>query len=155
MHSQPDLRRPYRRGFQIFALFIAGIIGMSTPLSFAQQRMSDKDIEATMRNLKEDAKKFQKNFDDALKKSSIRKTSQEKDAKTLVQRFENQANGMLNQFQKTKKAEDALRAILGTADGLQRTAENAGITAQVSATWSPVRTTLDQLASQFNVTTTQ
>jgi hypothetical protein len=48
----------------------------------AQTRLSDKDLEQRIKNLNSDGKKFQSDFNDAISKSSILKTSLEKDART-------------------------------------------------------------------------
>jgi hypothetical protein len=74
---------------------------MSLP---AQTRLSDKDVLQYMNNLKHDGKKFRSSFDSALSKSTIRKTTQEKDAKTLAQNFEKQTNSMYGKFKKTTKS---------------------------------------------------
>jgi hypothetical protein len=64
------------------------VIGLLCPLSaYAQERLSDKDVETQMKNLKEDSKKFRSSFNSAIGKSTVRKTSREKDAKALVERF--------------------------------------------------------------------
>ncbi len=54
----------------------------------AQTRLSDKDVQQHMKNLKYDAKKFRCSFNRALPKSAIGKTTQEKDAKTLAPNIE-------------------------------------------------------------------
>jgi hypothetical protein len=64
-------------------------------LAVAQGRLSDKDLQRLMENLKDDAQPFQKSFAKALKKSTIRKTSQEEDAKTLADTFAKQTNTAL------------------------------------------------------------
>ena len=128
------------------------LICASCLTSAAQERMSDKDVEATMKNLKEDAKKLRKTFDSAVEKSTIRKTSQEKEAKGLSQQFEKQTEGLLNQFKDKKKADAGLATVMNTSEQLQKTIETAGISAQVSADWSRVQTSLDTLAKEFNVT---
>jgi len=114
--------------------------------------VSDKDVEATMKNLKEDSKKFRKTFDSAVEKSTIRKTSQEKEAKTLSQQFEKQTEALLNQFKDKKKADAGLATVMSTSEQLQKTIDTAGISSQVSADWSRVQTSLDTLAKEFNVT---
>jgi len=43
----------------------------------AQQRLNDKDVEETMKNLNEDAGQFRSQFDSAVSKSTIRNTDQE------------------------------------------------------------------------------
>jgi len=67
-------------------------------------RLGDKDLETVMSNLKADAKAFRSRFDSAIKKSSIRKTSQAKDAVNLASTLEKQASSALNELKKTKKA---------------------------------------------------
>jgi hypothetical protein len=75
----------------------------------AQSRLSDKDVQQHMKTLKDDAKKFRSSFNSALSKSTIRKTTQEKDAKTLAQNFEKQTNSMYETFKKGTKAEPFCR----------------------------------------------
>ena len=72
----------------------------------AQDRMSDKDLERTLNNLKSDAKTFSSTFGSALGKSAIRKTSQEKDAKTLVENFNKQSDAVPNKFKKDQHPEN-------------------------------------------------
>ena len=62
-----------------------------------------------MNNLKDGGKKFQSSFDSAPPKSTIRKTTQEKDAKSLAQNFEKQTNSMYGKFKKPQKAEPCYR----------------------------------------------
>lgn len=81
----------------------------------AQTRLSDKDVLQHMKNLKDDAKKFRSSFNSALAKSTIRKTTQQKDAKTLAQNFEKQTNSMYEAFEKSAKAEPYLQNCRDTA----------------------------------------
>ena len=81
----------------------------------AQTRLNDKDVLQHVKNLKDDAKKFRSSFNSALAKSTIRKTTQEKDAKTLAQNFERQTNSMYEAFKKSTKAEPYLQNCLDTA----------------------------------------
>jgi hypothetical protein len=62
--------------------------------ALAQSRMSDKDIESLMKNLQEDAKKFQSSFNSAV----------QKDAKALVERFTKQTQGMVQPIQKQQES---------------------------------------------------
>jgi hypothetical protein len=70
---------------------------------FGQTRLNDKDVLQHMKNLKDDAKKFRPSFNSALAKSTIRKTTQEKDAKTLAQNFKKQTNSMYEAFKKAPR----------------------------------------------------
>ena len=66
--------------------------------AFAQDRMSDKDVENLMKNLKEDSKRFQSAFNSSISHSTVRKTSQEKDDKATMQQYRNQVDQMLDVF---------------------------------------------------------
>jgi hypothetical protein len=59
-------------------------------------------------------------FNSAVQKSTIRKTSQAKDAKTMVDRFTKQTQGMLNQFKNNKKADQALLCVQDTANQIDK-----------------------------------
>jgi len=60
---------------------IAGVLMVVLAIGFgvlgaaAQDRMSDKDVETTMNNIRQDSKKFSSIFNTAVKKSTFRKTA--------------------------------------------------------------------------------
>src|ERR1700722_11859794 len=81
----------------------------------AQGRLSDKDLQRLMQNLKDDAQPFRQSFANALKKSTIRKTSKEKDARMLADSFAKQANSALETFKHTQKAEQPVTELVNTA----------------------------------------
>ena len=89
-----------------FLVLLAGMLGANRP-AVAQGRLSDKDLQRLMQNLKDDAQPFRQSFANALKKSTIRKTSQEKDARTLADTFAKQANSALETFKHNQKADQA------------------------------------------------
>ena len=89
-----------------FLVLLAGLAGVSRPAR-AQGRLSDKDLQRLMQNLKDDAQPFRQSFANALKKSTIRKTSQEKDARALTDTFAKQANGALETLKHNQKADQA------------------------------------------------
>jgi len=89
-----------------FLILTQVVVAQSTTPS--PNRLSDKDLETVMSNLKADAKAFRPRFDSAIKKSSIRKTSQAKDAMNLASTFEKQTSSALNEFKKTKRATRSL-----------------------------------------------
>src|SRR5262245_19145503 len=84
------------------------LMSLTSPLSLNTQKcVSYKDIEDMMKNMKEASMSFRENFDNALKKSAIRRTSQEKDAKGLISSFEKQTDSMFSEFKKTKRGDVA------------------------------------------------
>ena len=120
-------------------------------LANAQSRMSDKDIEHMMKNLKSDSKQFQSQFNSAISKSTIRKTTQEKDAKALVKNFRNQAEGMLGTFQSQKRADATLPLVMDSAQRIDKLLADVPLSGSVNSQWAKVKTELDTLAQQFNV----
>jgi hypothetical protein len=102
--------------FLTIALFLT--VGASS--TAAQDRLSDKDVANMMNNLKNDAKNFRQVWNHALSKSTIRKTSREKDARTLATQFQNQTEGMLRQFQSNKTADTSLPLVRQTARNIEQ-----------------------------------
>jgi hypothetical protein len=97
-----------------FIVLLAAVLGVGRP-AVAQGRLSDKDLQRLMQNLKDDAQPFRQSFANALKKSTIRKTSKEKDARMLADSFAKQANSALETFKHNQKAEPAVTELVNTA----------------------------------------
>lgn len=133
------------------AAALAAVLTLAPAAALAQSRMNDKDVEKTMNNLKEDAKKFQNNFDNAIKKSTIRKTSQEKEARQDAKTFVKQAEGMLNHFKSKKKADNELKVINATASRIENTLNQVPLNPGVQGDWSRVRAELDTLNREFGM----
>jgi hypothetical protein len=127
-------------------LLIGTLLFPGLSVTRAQNRMSDKDVEATMKTLTEDAKSFRSAFDSSVGKSTIRKTSREKDAKAQVKSFENQTQTLLNQFKKKKQANDYLPSVLDTAGQIDGLLHDVQFDSATTMRWSKVRADLDQIA---------
>jgi len=130
---------------------VAFTLASIVPVAKAQQRLSDKDVETLLNNLKSDTKKFRSSFNSGVGKSTIRKTSQEKDAKNLVQEFEKQTEATLNKFKQDQRAETELSALLNTGGQIDKLLNATPMGDQANADWSKVRTELDGVAKQFNL----
>jgi hypothetical protein len=114
-----------------------------------QSRLNDKDLETLMNKLKDDAKAFRPRFDSAIKKSTIRKTSQAKDAQNLSSRFQQQIAALVNEFKKTKKV-DSVPDVMSTAGQIEKFMTDLKIDPQTTG-WEKIRTELNQLSSAFGV----
>ena len=112
-------------------------------------RLSDKDLESVMSNLKADAKAFRPRFDSAIKKSSIRKTSQAKDAMNLASMFEKQTSSALNEFKKTKKG-DSVPAMLSTGGQIEKFMTDLKLDPQTTG-WDKIRTDLNQVSNAYGI----
>jgi hypothetical protein len=133
------------------ALLVSLASIVQTPGLHAQSRVSDKDVEALMKNLKDDSKSFRSNFETALKKSAIRRTSQEKEAKDLVSSFEKQTDSMLSDFKKTKKGDVAVENTISSAQQIERLIYNLQLDPKTTTEWEKIRSELDRVSSAFGI----
>jgi hypothetical protein len=117
----------------------------------AQTRMSDKDVVNMMKNLVQDTKQFQSLFNSAISKSTIRKTSQEKDARATVQLFRNQTGSMLQIFQSKKKADTTLPSVLDSSQKIDKWLADVPLNSSVTTQWAKVKAELATLSDQFNI----
>ena len=142
-----------RKKFAVLVACAGVLLGfvLIPSLATAQSRVNDKDMESLMRNLRDDAKSFQPSFNDAVKRSVIRKTSQEKDAKNLVGHFVKQTDAMLNNFKGSKKADRDLPNVLGTAEQIDKIVSDLALNPQTTARWQKVRAELHQVASAYGM----
>jgi hypothetical protein len=131
----------------IFSLISIPRVSAATP----QNRMSDHDVEQRMKNLLADTKHFRNSFNTAIGKSIMRKTSQAKDAKQLVETFEGQMQDMLDSFRHSKKADPYLQSGIDTVPQIDKIINDAQINGVTTQQWSKVRTELVDIAQAFNV----
>jgi hypothetical protein len=134
----------------ICLILLFGLVG-ANKFAVAQGRLSDKDLQRLMQNLKDDAQPFQKSFANALKKSTIRKTSQEKDAKALTETFAKQTNTALEAFKRQQKADQEVVALVNTAAQIDPLVYSLQLNPQTTSHWERLRTELHQIAQAFGV----
>ena len=104
-----------------------------------------------MQNLKDDAEPFHKSFTKALKKSTIRKTSQENDASALTESFAKQTNTALESFKHQQKTDQEIVALVRTATQIDPLVYSLQMNAQITSQWEKLRTELHQIAQAFGV----
>gem|GEM_PF-654545 len=117
----------------------------------AQGRLSDKDIENLMGNVKQDVKSFRPIFNSAVSKSSIRKTSREKDAKNLASSLEKKTAGMQNTFKQTKKGEGSVRDVVSTAQQIDNLVYSLTLNPQTTSQWEKIRVEISQVSAAFGM----
>jgi hypothetical protein len=135
-------------GYAAMTLFLLSILSGAAR---AQSRLNDKDLARLMQNLSDDAQPFRQSFANALKKSTIRRTSQEKNARGLSDTFAKQANHALETFKHKRKAEDEVTAMVGTAGQIDALVYRLHFNPKVTAEWEKLRTELQQVAGAFGV----
>ncbi|HEY4977955.1 MAG TPA: hypothetical protein VII25_02200 [Candidatus Acidoferrum sp.] len=116
----------------------------------AQARLSDKDLAQRIQNLNNDSKKFQSSFNNSISKSSIRKTSQEKDAKKLADNFTKSTKSLLDYFKKTKKSDPYLQNTLDYASQLDKLQSSVQLDSTTASQWTRIRTQLNDIANAFH-----
>jgi hypothetical protein len=125
---------------------LAGLAGAQAP-----GRLSDKDLQRMMQNLKDDAQPFRGNFANALKNSSIRKTTQEKDARALVDAFAKQTSQTLDIFKHGKQADRAVKELVYTASQIDPVVYNSQLNTQTTGEWEKLRGELHEIAQAYGV----
>ena len=129
------------------ALALMGLGGNAA----AQDRISDKDLQRLMSNMKEDSKKFALSYKQDVSTSTIRKTNEEKNVRQLLDRFPKQVEGMLNQF-KSNRQSNALGTIYLSVRQLDEVMKKVPPSTGTTALWSKVKNELDQISKAFNFT---
>lgn len=140
---------PFSRVLPVLLALLLVIAAL--PSLAAQMRMSDKDVEQLMKNMNQDSKKFQSLFNSAVSKSVVRKTSQEKDAKKLVDTFQKGTKTLYDYFKKTKKSDPYLQNSLDSAGQIDKFLQTTQLDADTNAQWAKVRKELNDLAAAFNM----
>lgn len=142
-----------RRFFRIAAgaVLLAGMALCAQPPAHAQTRLDDRDLKQIMRNLHEDAKDFRSAFDASIKKSAIRNTSQDKDARGLAEQFEKQTEEMYSHFKDSKRADAYVWPVVRSAGDLDRMVYALGLDSKTTLSWEKARSELHQIALSYGV----
>jgi hypothetical protein len=101
--------------------------------------------------LKEDAKSFRPVFESSLKQSSIRKTSQEKDARQLAERFSKETEGAWKQFKSTKNNNVGISEVAGTALQIDKLVNGLSLNASTRTAWAKIQQELGQVEAAFGI----
>jgi hypothetical protein len=118
-----------------FSACVLSVLFLLVQSSFTQQRMSDRDIENIMKNLKNDSKRFESSFNSAISKSTIRNTSQD----------------MLNIFQDKRTADTTLPGVLGLVPQIDALFVDVHLGGSAKSDWKKCKAELAILAEQFNM----
>ena len=117
----------------------------------AQMRLNDKDMEHIMKNLRDDAKDFRAAFDASIRKSAIRNTSREKDAKRQAEQFEKQTDEMYKHFKDSKKADRYVPPVIDSAGQLDRLVYSLNLDSKTTLSWEKARSDLHQIANSYGI----
>lgn len=135
------------------AVAIVGLIAGYCPALTASERMTDKDAQRMMTNLRNGAKRFQESFNQSIGKSTIRKTQQERDAKILVKNFVNQTNTMLTQFKNIRQADETLTGVRESAGRIDKFMTDVPLGPTTGDAWTRVKLELSTISDAFRAGT--
>ena len=120
------------------------------PRATAQNGISDKDMERLVTSMYDDAKKFRYSFNSSISKSTIRKTAQEKQSKTLVEQFIKDIGDMRSEFKKKKTVTLTFPKVQASAVQIDDLLQSVHLDPQTNAAWAKVRTEFQQVSTAFN-----
>jgi hypothetical protein len=123
----------------------------NAPLAKAQKGITDKDVEGQITNMYDDAKKFRSSFNSSISKSTIRKTAQEKQSKTLVEQFVKDIGDMRNEFKKKKVVALTFPKVQSAAVQIDDLLQSVHLDAPTNAAWAKVRSEFQQISTAFNI----
>jgi hypothetical protein len=104
-----------------------------------------------MQNLSDDAQPFRQSFANAVKKSTIRRTSQEREARGLADTFAREAKHAREAFRHKRKAESEVTAMVSTAGQIDALVYSLRLNPTVTAQWEKLRTELHLVAGAFGI----
>jgi len=131
-------------------LAAAGLLLAWSGSAAAQERLSDKDLEKVLNNLKSDAKKFGGAFKQDLSKSAIRKTNDEKEAKQLADQFPKQIEKLQKNYKSNKKAGELLPAISQSNMRLSGYLQKIAPSAKTTEAWSRVQSGIERIYKAYS-----
>ena len=136
----------------LIASLVFGIFALSAvPSAQAQSRVNDRDMKALMKNLHQDSKSFRDAFDSAIKKSTIRKTSQAKDARDQAKVFVKQTDHLLHRFQKDHNGQAEFNDVMTTARQIDITLRSVRLNGEVINRWEKIRSEIGRIADAYGV----
>jgi len=139
------------RAFAWITLLALVIPFLAARPASAQNRISDKDLEQRMKNMNEDVKKFRSYFNSSVSKSAIRKTSQEKDAKTLVTNFQKETQNLYNHFKDTKKSDPYLQNCIDMSYQIDKILSKTQFDSNTNSQWAKIQPQLRDIAHAFHL----
>jgi hypothetical protein len=122
--------------------------GQETPY-----RISDKQVEQSLKRLKKDADRFRKDLDSALDRSRLDGTNREDDINAFVKDFDKATSNLYERFKDHKSVSADVQAVLDRAARIEQFMRRQQFrNGKAQRDWSAVRADLDQLSQEYNVT---
>ncbi len=139
-----------RRSVAFMAMLALRFGALALPPACAQTRLSDKDLEQR-KNIDSDIKRFRSMFNFPVSNRSIRKTTQEKDAKALGQQLQQAPNSLFQIFKNTKKSDPDLLNCLDLSAQIDRLMQSTQFDSAIVSEWAKLKPQLNDIAIAFQL----
>ena len=133
----------------IFSFIFGCVWVLQSSSAQAQTRVNDKDMVAMMKNLSQDAHSFRPLFDKAVHKSTIRRTSQERDARDMSLSLERETNALIQNFKKNRNGGEQFRRVMEAAEPIDTLVHTVQLGPKVAEQWQIIRAELHQLGLAY------
>ena len=133
----------------IFSFIFGCFWVLQTSSAQAQTRVNDQDMIAIMKNLHQDAHSFRPLFDKAVHKSTIRRTSQERDARDMSLSFDRETDVLIQSFKKNRNGGEQFRRVMEAAEPIDAVVHTVNLGPDVTAQWQIIRAELHHLALAY------
>ncbi|HET6855202.1 MAG TPA: hypothetical protein VFH46_23080 [Pyrinomonadaceae bacterium] len=135
----------------VCALMLAGL-SVVAQAQDAPYRMSDKDVQKAMKQLKKDTEKFRKSLDSSLDRSRLNGTNQEDRINDFLHDYEKATERLYDRFKDNKSVAADVETVLDGAARIDQFMRRHSPTGRAERDWSAVRGDLRRLAEAYNVT---
>jgi len=114
-------------------------------------RISDKQVQQSLKQLKKDTGKFRKSLDSSLDKSRLDGTNREDNINEFLEDYEKATERLYDRFKDNKSVGADVEAVLDGAARIDQFMRRNSPTGRAERDWAAVRTDLRRLADAYNV----
>lgn len=138
------------RSLALIFSFIFGFLWVFQPSSTqAQAGVNYQGMTTLMKNLREDAHTFRPLFDKAVHKSTIRHTSQERDARDMSLSLDRETDALVQKFKKNHNGDEQFRRVMEAAEPIDTLVHTLQLGPEVDQKWQIIRAELHQLGLAY------
>lgn len=140
----------------IGVMMLALVVLIPRSVAFSQvvgqpYRVSDREVEQTLKRIEQSSDRFHSSLDSALDKSPLDGTSREDEINAYVKQFYEATKILRDRFNDHKSTSRDVQVVLERADRIDGFLRRQVLTSRAQEDWSAVRTNLDQLATVYDV----
>ena len=115
-------------------------------------RLSDKEVERLVGQIKKDTDRFRKSANSAIHKVHLDRGDRDGDIKDFIKDFDKETDRLHDRFKDHKSVSADVQSVLDRAAAIDRFMARYDLREKAQRDWSAVRSDLDQLAQAYNVT---